>query len=92
MADDESVPDDWEGGAMRAEPSLWRAVRWPLLVVLVAGVAIAAAALLDRTSARELALTVGAPALTVLLPAGLAWLAVALVVHLVRGRRTGRPS
>jgi len=74
---------------MPAGPDLWRAVRWPLLLVVVAGVGIAAAAVLDRTDAREWALTIGAPALTVLLPLGVLWLLVAVVVYAVR-RRAGR--
>jgi hypothetical protein len=66
------------------ERRLWRAVRWPLLVLAVAVVGVGVAAVLDRTASREWALTIGAPALTVLLPVGLVWLLVALVVHLVR--------
>jgi hypothetical protein len=50
----------------------------------VAVVGVGVAAVLDRTDAREWALTIGAPALTVLLPVGLVWLLVAVVVHLVR--------
>lgn len=42
-----------------AERSLWRAVRWPLLLLLIAGLAIGLAAMLDRTAAREWALTIG---------------------------------
>jgi len=69
---------------------LWRAVRWPLLVLVVAGAAIIAAAVLDRTAAREWALTIGGPALTVVLPIGLLWLLVALVRHAVRRRTPSR--
>jgi hypothetical protein len=69
---------------MRAERGLWRAVRWPLLVLLIAGAGLGVAAVLDRTADREWALTIGGPALTVLLPVGLVWLAVAVVVHVVR--------
>ena len=77
---------------MGAPPGLWRAVRWPLLVVAVAGLAIAVAAALDQTDAREWALTIGGPALVVLLPIGLIWLAVAVIRHLVRrgGVRSGQ--
>ena len=71
---------------MGVPPGLWRAVRWPLLVVAVAGLAIAVAAALDQTDAREWALTIGGPALVVLLPIGLIWLAVAVIRHLVRRR------
>jgi hypothetical protein len=69
------------------EPSLWRATRLPLVVLAVAGVAIAAATLLDRTTAREWALTIGGPALTVLLPVGTVWLVVAVIVYVVRRNR-----
>ena len=68
---------------MGASPDLWRAVRWPLLVLAVAGVAIAVAAVLDQTDAREWALTIGGPALVVLLPVGLLWLAVAVIRYVV---------
>lgn len=69
---------------MRASPDLWRAVRWPVLVLAVAGLAIAVAAALDRTDAREWALTIGGPALVVVLPIGLVWLAVAVIRYLVQ--------
>jgi hypothetical protein len=64
----------------------WRAVRWPLLVLAVAGAGIGVAGALDRTSAREGALTIGGPALTVLLPIGLVWLAVAVIRYVVKSR------
>lgn len=64
-----------------------RALRWPLLLVLVAVLAIGAAVILDRTAAREYALVIGAPALTLLLPVGLIWLVVAVVVYALRRRR-----
>jgi hypothetical protein len=70
---------------------LWRAVRWPLLVLAIAGLGISVATALDRTAAREWALTIGGPALTVLLPVGLVWLAVAVIVYVVK-RRGGRPA
>ena len=78
---------------MHNEPTLWQAVRWPLLILAVAAVAavaavgIAAATVLDRTSAREYALVLGAPALTVLLPAGSGLLVVAVIRYAVRRRR-----
>jgi hypothetical protein len=71
---------------MQPERGLWRAVRWPLLVLLIAAVAVVVAIVLDRTASREWALTIGAPALTVLLPVGLVWLVVAVIVHAVRRR------
>ena len=71
---------------MRSDHDLWRAVRWPLLVLAIAGVGIGAATALDQTAAREWALTIGGPALTVLLPIGLVWLAVAVIRHLAKRR------
>ena len=65
---------------MGAPPDLWRAVRW--LVLAVAGLAVAAA--LDQTEAREWALAIGGPALLVLLPIGLIWLAVAVIRYVVQ--------
>jgi hypothetical protein len=44
---------------MDARRDLWRAVRWPVLVLAVAGLGIGVAAALDRTAAREWALTIG---------------------------------
>ena len=75
---------------MPPDPTLWRAVRWPALVLAVAVLGLALAAILDATPARQWALTIGAPSLTILLPVGLTWLAVALVLHFVR-RRRGAP-
>ena len=69
---------------MGAPPDLWRAVRWPLLVLAVAGLAVAVAAALDQTEAREWALTIGGPALVVLLPIGLIGLAVAVIRYVVQ--------
>lgn len=65
---------------------LLRAVRWPLLLLAVAVTGILAAFVLDRTPAREYALTIGAPALTIVFPIALAWLAAAAVVYVVRRR------
>ena len=63
-----------------------RALRWPLALLAVAGLLILVAVLLDN----EMSLTIGAPALTVLLPLAVLWLAVAFVLYLVRRRREGR--
>jgi hypothetical protein len=62
-----------------------KAIRWPLLALAVAGLGIGVAVALDRTAAREWALTIGAPALTVLLPVGLIWLVVAVIRHVAGG-------
>jgi hypothetical protein len=57
----------------------------------IAGVAIGVATVLDRTAAREGALTIGGPALTVLLPVGLASLVVAVIIrYVVKSREGGR--
>lgn len=69
---------------MRTPGALWRAVRWPLLTLAIAGLGIGVATALDRTAAREWALTIGSPALTVLLPVGLVWLVVALIRYVQR--------
>jgi hypothetical protein len=75
---------------MVVEHSLWRAVRWPLAVVLVGMVGIAAAIILDEVYSSEWSLTIGAPSLWVLLP-GAVWLAAAVVIYLVHRRAGGRP-
>jgi hypothetical protein len=72
--------------------AFWRAVRWPLLVLAIAAVGIGVATVLDRTASSEWALTIGAPALTVLLPVGLVWLAVAVTVYLVRRHGANSPE
>jgi hypothetical protein len=66
---------------------LWRTVRWPVVMIAVGVAGIVIATVLDQTPQRELALPIGAPALTILLPVGLVWLVVALVLHAVRQRR-----
>ena len=79
-----------EEDLVHSDRDLWRAVRWPLLILAIAGVGIGAATALDRTAAREWALTIGGPALTVLLPVGLAWLVVAVIRYVVKSREGGR--
>jgi hypothetical protein len=69
---------------MQPKPGMWRAVRWPLLVLAIAGVGIGVATVSDRTAGNEWAPTIGAPALTVLLPIGLVWLAVAVIIDVAR--------
>jgi hypothetical protein len=66
--------------------SMWPTIRWPLALLGVALAGIALALVLDQTSAREYALVIGAPALTVVLPIALVWLAIAALVHLRRRR------
>jgi hypothetical protein len=55
-------------------------------------VGIGLATVLDRTASSEWALTIGGPALTVLLPVGLVWLAVAVIVYLVRRPGANSPE
>jgi uncharacterized membrane protein YedE/YeeE len=66
------------------ERGVWQAVRWPLLVLVIAGVGIGVGTVLNRTARSESALTVGGPALTVLLPVGLVRLVVVVIVYVVR--------
>jgi hypothetical protein len=77
---------------VQSDRGLWLAVRWPLLVLAIAGVGIGVAAVLDRTAAREWGLTIGGPALTVLLPVGLVWLVVAVIIYVGKRRGDGRPT
>jgi hypothetical protein len=69
--------------------SFWSAVRWPVLLLAVVVAGILLAFVLDRTSAREFALVIGAPLITILLPIGAVWLLIALVVYLIRRARSG---
>jgi hypothetical protein len=55
-------------------------------------VGIGVSTMLDRTASSEWALTIGGPALTVLLPVGLVWLAVAVIVYLVRRHGANSPE
>jgi hypothetical protein len=77
---------------MHTRGDLWRAARWPLLTLAIAGLGVGVATALDRTAAREWALTIGGPALTVLLPVGLVWLVVALIRYVVQRRGGGATS
>jgi hypothetical protein len=72
-----------------AQGGVWRAVRWPLAATTAAALLVVAAFVLDSGSgtARDYALVIGAPALYVLLPLALLWLAVALVRNARRGAR-----
>lgn len=63
------------------------AVRWPLLILALGTLGVLIAFVLDRTSAYEYALTVGAPSLWVV-AAALVWLVLVVVVHALR--RGGR--
>lgn len=71
---------------MALEHALWRAIRWPLVVLLVAAVGITAAVILDEVYSSEWSLTIGAPFIWVLL-VGAVWLVGAVVTYLVHKRR-----
>jgi len=73
---------------MTQQHSLWHAVRWPVVVLLVGLVGVAVATILDEVYSAEWSLTIGAPSLWFLLPVGAVWLVVAVVVHLAHHRRT----
>jgi hypothetical protein len=73
---------------MAHEHSLWRAIRWPLVVLLVGLVGVATATILDEVYSNEWSLTIGAPSLWLLLPLGAVWLVVAVVTYLMHNRRT----
>jgi hypothetical protein len=75
--------------AVVAPRPLWATVRWPVLLLALGALGVLVAVVLDRTSAYEYALTVGAPSLWVV-AAALVWLLVAVVVHAVR--RHGRST
>jgi hypothetical protein len=63
-----------------------RAVRWPLLTLTLAVALIVTGFVLDMGPAavRDTALVVGAAALYLLLPIGVVWLVVAIVMHVRR--------
>ena len=63
---------------MEPEQSLWRAVRWPLAVLLVGVAGVAAAMILDEVYSSEWSLTIGAPSIWFGLPVGAVWLVVAV--------------
>lgn len=68
--------------------STWRAIRWPVVMLVVALAMLAVATVLDTGSgrARDAALLIGVAALYVLLPVAVLWAVVALVLQ----RRTRR--
>jgi hypothetical protein len=60
-----------------------RAVRWPLLALAVAVALLVVAFALDAgpATARDIALMIGATALYIVLPLGVVWLVIAMVMH-----------
>jgi hypothetical protein len=79
-------PGAYDNRTMTSRANWWRTIRWPLLLLGVAVLGIVVAAVLDRTAAREWALTIGAPSLTILLPASLLWLVISIIYVLLRRR------
>jgi hypothetical protein len=77
------------GSGQRPARALGRAVRWPVAATSIALALVLAGFVLDRfpSTGRDLALVIGGPALTVLLPMSMIWLATALVLHHRRGSR-----
>ncbi len=77
---------------MAGRETLWWAVRWPLLLIAIAGTGVGVSFLLDQTSGptHEWALTIGAPSLIFLLPGGVLWLLVAMIAFAWRRGRRGR--
>ncbi len=67
---------------------IWRAVRWPIVAVVITAALVVAAFTLDAGPAwaRETALLIGVPALYFLLPGAVIWLLIAAVLH---GRHGG---
>jgi hypothetical protein len=65
---------------------LWRAIRWPLVVLTVGVVGVVAATILDAAGS-EWSLTIGAPSLVFLLPIGAVWLVFAVIGYFVGKRR-----
>jgi hypothetical protein len=68
--------------------SLLSSLRGPLVLMGIAVAGIVAGWALDQTSAREYALVVGAPALTILLPVSIVWALIAALVHARRRQST----
>jgi hypothetical protein len=62
--------------------TVWRAVRWPVVALVTTLVLLQIGLVLDTMppgSAREMALVIGGPALTVLLPLSLVWFIASLL-------------
>jgi hypothetical protein len=71
---------------MHAEHNLWRTARWPLLVIVIAGLGVLTATVLDQAFRSEWSLTIGAPSLGILLPLGVIWLVATIVGNFTRRR------
>jgi membrane protein DedA with SNARE-associated domain len=80
---------DRGGSVRRPARRLGRAVRWPIAATCIALVLVLAGFVLDQFPGRgrDLALVIGGPALTVLLPLSVIWLVTALVLRHRRGSR-----
>jgi NAD-dependent oxidoreductase involved in siderophore biosynthesis len=67
-------------------PSIWRSLRWPLVILVVAVVLYVVATVLDQGSERQrdIALLLGVPALYLLLPLAVIWIGIVVIRHLLR--------
>ena len=75
--------------ATPATKNLWRTMRWPVIALATTVALLLTGLMLDTLPpgpGREMALTIGAPGLTILLPLSLLWL-IATVVRYERRRR-----
>jgi len=70
--------------------TVWRAVRWPVVALVSTLVLLQIGLMLDTLppgGAREMALVIGGPALTVLLPLSLVWFIASLLRYRWRRQR-----
>jgi hypothetical protein len=81
-----------DGSGTRSARTLGQAVRWPVAAASLALALIVAGFVLDRFpgTGRDLALVIGGPALTMLLPLSVVWLIAAVALHHRRGERGRR--
>lgn len=80
---------DEDPGSPTPTRLVWPSVRWPVVACCTALTLFLAATLLDTLppgAGRETALLLGGPAITVLLPVSILWLAAALLLHRRRRR------
>ena len=73
-----------------ATRTVWRAVRWPVAALVSTLVLLAIGLVLDTLPpgrGHEMALVIGGPALTVLLPLSLLWFVACLVIYDRRRRQ-----
>ena len=73
-----------------ADRSTWRVVRWPVIALIVSGLLLAVAFVLDRggETQRDLSLLIGTVVLYGMIPLATIWLIGAATVDLLRRRRS----